>query len=121
MRLVFCVLVLSGFAGVAGASTLAGAGGHRCADVLALDETDPQTARRRYFNWAQGWLTASNLVTLADAGEAVNLTPSHFNDEAQWAFARDYCRHHPDQAFEEAVKELFSELQRQTGRRGDHN
>lgn len=85
-------------------TAVAGAGSRSCAQ-MQMDISDLPNVRRAYVSWMQGYLSGRNAAREAAGLELIDIA----DYEAQWAWLADWCASNPDQAFADALAELFRE------------
>jgi hypothetical protein len=90
--------------------TITGLGGVSCSQ-FASDYRDDTSAELNYFSWAQGFMSADNLVSAWVTKQSQpSLLPQEFPAATQMAFIRDWCAGHQDNMYAKGVIALEQKL-----------
>ncbi|MGO8920470.1 MAG: hypothetical protein ACLQJR_31635 [Stellaceae bacterium] len=93
-----------------------GLGVNSCATFGAMYKNDPSAAETAFFTWAQGFMSAMNLVLLGrDHEPSTNL--ALWDRERQRQHIRSYCAANPSLAYDEGVFDLFDSMRKEQGMR----
>jgi len=96
-----------------------GAGNSTCQFFLELhgvqDKNAADQARGIYFAWAQGYVSALNLMLGSQEGMFANLKPQDFSTDEQFSFLLEWCANHRLEPFKHAALELMNEIRLRNG------
>ncbi len=89
--------------------SMMGAGSASCGEFASRYKESPDSAEILYYSWAQGYLSATNLVAIGQGREFRNLRS--ISSERQRAYIRSYCNKNPLANYIDAVNELYKSLE----------
>lgn len=91
-----------------------GLGVNSCAGFSAMYERDPATTEATFFTWAQGFMSAINMVLLGREHQpSTNL--AQWDVDKQKRHIRSYCAANPSRAYDEGVFDLFEAMRKEQG------
>lgn len=91
-----------------------GLGVNSCARFNAMYQNDPASTATAFFTWAQGFMSAVNLVLLGKEHQrSTNL--ALWDVERQKDHIRSYCAANPSRAYDEGVFDLLEAMRKEQG------
>jgi len=85
-----------------------GAGNRTCAEFAQDYKRDPSGSVKIYFAWAQGYMTALDLLASDSRSKSRDL--GAMSNEDQFTLIGIYCDQHPLVPYQQAILHLFSML-----------
>lgn len=93
-----------------------GLGANSCAKFSEMYGNDPASTETAFFTWAQGFMSAINMVLLGrEHQRSTNL--ALWDVERQRRHIRSYCAANPSRAYDEGVFDLFDTMRKEQGLR----
>jgi hypothetical protein len=89
------------------ADPVQGRGATNCSEYLKLQSQDPRIGEETFFAWAQGFMSATNLIAMSVKKPPRDLG---IQIDAQKSALRDYCLSNPTKLYLDAVQELYPTL-----------
>lgn len=99
-----------------GPPVIFGAGGVTCARYAQFYRRNPDRYGELFFQWSQGFMSATDMDRHINHAPILNLNPSAFPVEEQRTFMNKYCDEHPLRLWVDATQDLFSEIVRSESR-----
>ena len=91
-----------------------GLGVNSCARFNAMYQNDSAATETAFFTWAQGFMSAVNMVLLGKEHQrSTNL--ALWGAERQRRYIRSYCTANPSRAYDEGVFELLEAMRKEQG------
>ncbi|HXZ00337.1 MAG TPA: hypothetical protein VEI03_10075 [Stellaceae bacterium] len=91
-----------------------GLGANSCARFSEMYGNDPASTETTFFTWAQGFMSAINLVLLGrEHQRSTNL--ALWDVERQKRHILSYCAANPSRAYDEGVFDLFEAMRKEQG------
>jgi hypothetical protein len=111
--LVVLAAISCGSAADAAPTIMAGAGAHTCAQFAEFYKQSPQLAEEDFFSWALGFMSAANIIGLANKEANTNKLVrdlSSMDNPEKKSLIRQYCNDHPLVSYSHAVVDLLEKL-----------
>jgi hypothetical protein len=91
-----------------------GLGANSCARYSEMYQNDPASTETAFFTWAQGFMSAINMVLLGrEHQRSTNLALWDLARQRQ--YIRSYCAANPSRAYDEGVFDLFAAMRKEQG------